>query len=477
MKTTNAHASTRILRSFITVIVLCTTLFSLSGCSKKDPREDLDAAYQKTFVDDNPMESVLGLTELTTKLNENAAHSAGYSFTIQEISGKGLEQYAGFLSGLGFSVDRVSDLLNRKSIATLDITYAGTTCLTLGGQIQGSELFFTVPQLLNSSVTVDLATMQEDLTSDSMVAQLLKAYEISLPENLFAELSQALTATSESTEDLLAAWEALDAALLVEKLGKKEISLPENVTAKHVYKVTIPKQAYVDFMNAYFDYSEQSSALLKNTFAPEEEGGSDYDFASAKEEFRKLADSMGDIVVNVAVTKNGYINYMTSTVTAGEDTATYTATFTGTNAPLEACKLVADATLDGKAYHFDLVQEFNPMDKEIDITAKASEDNTRLFFFDCVGTFANIQKGEKFALDLDYVELEYGTDFSLSLAGDCYVDTTACNITAPVPSERNLLRMSEADYAALLQEIESNLEENLLLSTVFKMLDFGISIK
>ena len=92
-------------------------------------------------------------------------------------------------------------------------------------------------------------------------------------------------------------------------------------------------------------------------------------------------------------------------------------------------------------------------------------------------SFENIQKGEKFALDLDYVELEYGTDFSLSLAGDCYVDTTACNITAPVPSERNLLRMSEADYTALLQEIESNLEENLLLSTVFKMLDFGISIK
>ena len=477
MKKTNKTMRTRTLRTFLTVFALCTMLLSLTGCSKKDPRENLDAAYQKTFVDDNPLESVLGLTELTGKLNENTAHSAGSTFTIQEISGKGLEQYAGFLSGLGFSVDSASDLLNRKSVATMDITYGGSTVLTLGGQIQGSELFFTVPQLLDSSVTVDLSTMQEDLNSDSMVAQLLKAYEISLPDDLFTELTRALTATHKNTEELLAAWEELDAALVVEKLGKKEISLPETVTAKHVYKVTVPKQAYVTFMDAYFDYSVQSSTLFTTSFASEEESNTSSDLTKAKEEFRRLADSIGDIVITVAVTKDGYINYMTSTVTAGEDTATFTASFTGANTPLEAYELILDATKGGKAYHFDLVQEYNSTDNEIDITVKASEDNTRLFFFDCVGTFDGIEKGQKFTLDLDYLELEYGTDFSLSLAGDCYIDTTVCSITPPATSGRNLLRMNEEEFNALLQEIEANVEENFLLSTVFRMLNFGFSFQ
>lgn len=476
MKTTN-NMRTRTLRTFITVFVLCTMLFSLAGCSKKDPREDLEKAYQKTFVDGNPLESVLGFTELTAKLNENKAHSAGYSFTIQEISGKDMATYAGFLSGLGLSFDSASDLLNRKSVATMDITYGGTKCLTLGGQIQGSELFLTVPQLLDGSVTVDFSTMKEDLNSDSLIGQLFKAFGLSLPDNLFAELSQELTAAPETTGDLLAAWEALDKAIVVEKLGKKEFSLPENVTAKKVYNVTIPQQAYVDFMNAYLDYCEQSSAAFTNALGAEGTNEPSVDFAEGKEEFRKLADSVGDIVITVAVTKDGYINYMVSTVTAGEDTASFTASFTGAKAPLEVCKLVSDATLNGKAYHFDLTQEFNSASNEIDITAKASEDNTRLFFLDCVGTFDDIKKGEKFALDLDYLELEYGTDLTLSLAGDYYVDTTVCNITAPTTSERNLLRMSEEDFAALLLEVKTNLEENPLLSTIFGMFDFGVSFK
>ena len=477
MKTTNKNMRSRTLRTFITVTLLFTMLFCLTGCSKKTPREALDEAYQKTFVDENPTESILGLTELNEKLNENKAHSAGGSFTIQEISGKDLGSYAGYLSGLGLSFDSASDLLNRKSIATVDITYGGTTYLTLGGQIQGSELFLTVPQLLDSSVTVDFSTMKEDLNSDSMLGQLFQAYGLSLPENLFAELTQALITAPSDTEELLAAWKALDEAILVEKLGKKESSLPETVTAKNVYNVTIPKQAYVDFINACLDYSEQSSKALTDALGTGASDETASDFTKAKEEFRKLADSVGDIVVTVSVTKDGYINYMVSTVTSGENTATFTASFTGTKAPLEACKLVLDASMGGKAYRFDLVREFNPTDNEIDITAKASEDNTQLFFFDCVGSFDDIQKGEKFTMDWDYMELEYGTDFSLSLSGDYYVDTTVCNIPAPATSERNLLRMSQEDFIALLLEAKTNLEENPLFSTIFGMFDFGISFK
>ena len=472
----NLFNKKKCIRTFFTVTALFTMLFCLAGCSKKTPREALEEAWQKTFVEENPAEALLGLTELGTKLNENKAHSAGYSFTIQEISGKDLGNYAGYLSGLGLSVDSASDLLNRKSIATMDITYGGTTYLTLGGQIQGSELFLTVPQLLDSSLTVDLSTIEEDLNSDSMIGQLLRDNGITLPDDLFANLSQALTVTPENAESLITAWEDLDAAIVVEKLGKKKISLPDTVTAKKVYNVTVPKHAYVAFVNACLDYSDRTSASLTDAFGLSEEATqqSSTDLLDTKLKFQEFADSIGDVVITVAVTKNGYINYMTSTVTAEEDTATFTASFTGENAPLEVCEVVIDATMDQKAYHFDLTLEFDTETNEIDVFAVASEDNTQLFSFDCVGTFNHVEKGQKFTLDLDYLELEYGTDFSLSLAGDYYVDTTVCDIPAPAPSERNLLRMSQADFTALLIEVSTNLKEDPLLSGILGMLDFGL---
>jgi hypothetical protein len=311
-----------------------------------------------------------------------------------------------------------------------------------------------------------------------MVGQLLRDNGIALPDDLLANLTQALTATSaqENAESLMIAWEDLDAAILVEKLAKKEISLPDTVTAKTVYNVTVPKHAYVAFVNAYLDYSHRTSASLTEAFGMEEEAAqqSSTDLLDTKLKFQELADSMGDIVVTIAVTKEGYINYMTSTVTAGEDTATFTASFTGADAPLEVCKIVADATIDKKAYHFDLAQEFDTESNEIDLFARASVDNTGLFSFDCVGTFDNVEKGRKFTLDLDYLELEYGTDFSLSLAGDYYMDTTVCDIPAPCPSERNLLRMSQADFTELLIEVSTNLKEDPLLSGILGMLDFGL---
>ena len=78
-------------------------------------------------------------------------------------------------------------------------------------------------------------------------------------------------------------------------------------------------------------------------------------------------------------------------------------------------------------------------------------------------------------MDFDYLELKYGDDLSLSLAGDYYIDTTVCNIPTPAPSEYNLLRMSQADFTALLLEVAANLKEDPLLSNVFGLLSSELS--
>lgn len=466
MNQTTKKQHARTLRRIFTLTALFALLFCVAGCSKKTPREALDKAYEKTFADSNPFESILGVSELNTKLSENKAHSTGYSLTVRELSGKDLDEYAGYLTGLGISVDSASDLMNRKSAGTLDITYGGTTYLTLGGQIQGSEIFLTCPQLLNSSLSVNLSTLKEDLNSDSALAELFRNSGLTLPEDFSADFFEAITsaAAPEDLNDLISAYEALDEALIVEKLGKKEITLPSDVTAKTVYKVTVPKHAYVAFINAVLEYANESSASLSEAIGSAETDSETFNLLDAKLKVQEFADAAGDIVITVAVTKEGYINYMVSTVTAGEDTATFTASLTGANAPLEECKIVMDATVNNEAYHFDFVQKFGTKLNDVSLFAEASKENTKLFSFDCAGTFDNIEKGQKYTLDLDYLDLEYGDTLSVSLTGDYYVDTTECNIAAPAASEYNLLRMSEEDFSALFAEVLTNLSKDPLLS-------------
>lgn len=472
----------RKMRCFITITVLFTMLFCCMGCSKKTPREALEEAYEKTFFENNPTETLLGLTELNTKLGENAAHSTGFSVTLQELSGKDFGVYAGVLSGLGITVDSASDLLNRKAVTTMDITYGGTTYLTLGGQIQGSEIHLTSPQLLDSSLFVDLSTLSEDLSSDSMIAQALKDSGFTIPEDFSADILSALTSSASLAEmnDVITACETLYEEILVEKVGKKAVTLPEEIPFKTVYTVTIPKQAYVALLSTALDYSYESTASLSESLGETDTVPDASDLQEAKQQLQETADILGDIVMTVSVTKDGFINYATSTVKYNADTMTFTASFTGEKNPLEEVSVVMDGTAEGKAVTLSFEQNFDTENNALSLYLKATEDDTTVLTLDCAAEYRDIEKGKKYTLDFDYLELETVTGpnpediVSVSLAGDYYVNTAECNISAPKDSEYNLFRMSEEDFSALFGEVLANLLEDPLLS---KLLGSFLSIE
>lgn len=467
----NNHKSTHKARRLITILTVFAMIFCCAGCSKKTPREALEEAYEKTFVKNNPTENTLGLTEINTKLNENAAHSTGFSVTLQELSGADLGPYGGVLTGLGLSVDSASDLLNRKAAATMDIIYGGTTYLSLGGQIHGSEIHLTSPQLLDNSVFVNLSTLQEDLSSDSLIAQAFKDSGLTLPEDFSADILSALTSSSlAEMNDFITACEALDEEILVEKVDKKAVTLPEDVPFKTVYNVTIPKQAYVALFSTYLDYSYEASASLAESLGETDTVPTSSDLEEVKQEMQKIADVIGDIVITVSVTKNGYINYATSTVSYNTDTMTFTMSLTGEKNPLEKVSVVMNGTAEGKEFSFSFEQDYDTENNEINLRAKATEDDQTILTMDCAGSYTDIEKGKKYTFDFDYLELEMTTGpepedtLSVSLAGDYYVDTTVCNITAPKSSEYNLFRMSQEDFSALYIEVLKNLQEDPLLS-------------
>ena len=76
------------------LLAIFTLLFCCGGCGKKTPREALEAAYEKTFIENNPVESLLGLSELSSRQTNQEAYSSGMSLTLQKLSGEGLEQFA-----------------------------------------------------------------------------------------------------------------------------------------------------------------------------------------------------------------------------------------------------------------------------------------------------------------------------------------------------------------------------------------------
>lgn len=457
----------------ITILTIFTFLFCCMGCAKKTPREIVEDAYKKTFVQNNPTETVLGLSEITEKVNDNKAYSSGLSVSIQELSGEEFGEYAGLLSGLGVSVDSASDLLNRKSASTVDITYGGTTYFTLGGQLQGSKFYLTSPQLLDGSLSVDFSTLKDDLNSDSMLAQLLKTYNVTLPENFSESILSAFTTPTslQNLEAITSACEEFDKAVLVEQLDKKTVSLPADVNAKNVYSVTIPQYAYVTVIDAAIDALADYSSSLSSAI---EESAADMDTDELKDIVRDMADAVKDIVLTVAVTKDGYISYVASEVTSETETFTLTATFSGKKNPLTDTDVVFDLTSDGKTMTIAYEESFDEKENELSFSAKVIADGETMATFSGEGTFSDIKKGEKYVLDFDYLELEMKDLMSVSLGGEYYIDTTTCEISAPTGTEHNLFRMSQQDFTALAMEIATNLQEDPLLSKLLESLDLGM---
>lgn len=464
----------RKLHKFIACLALFSMLFCLSGCGKKTPREALEEAYQKTFFTGSKLENLLGLTDIHAMLTENKAHSTGVSLKIQELSGVDLGPYSGFLSGLGITVDTASDLLNRKSATTLDITYGGTTYLTLGGQIQGSKIHITSPQLLDGSLMVNLSTLKNDLASDSMIAQALRDAGVALPEELFSDLTQALLNPSSLIQlaELTEAFEELDADITVEKLKKKEVTLPENITAKTFYLVTVPEASYVKAFqtvaDTYMNYASSLTAALDASASLESEA------ADTKKEIEAFGAKLGDLRFTFAVSKDGYIRYVESTSEYEEKTLSFTGLFSDGKQDLEEMELNLNITGAENNVTMNLTSAFDPETQEISFSAEIEEDEKTVLSFATEGTFKDVEKGMKYTLDFDYLEMQEEDGLSVSLAGNYYVDTTKCDISAPSGPEYNLMTMTDSDFGTLVLEVFMKLQSDPLLSGLLSNFDLSM---
>lgn len=467
---------TKMRHYFITVLAVLTLIFGsagcggCAGCSKKDAREALEDAYEKTFTENNPLEGLLGLSELTEKKKEHKAYSSGLSLTLQELSGEGLDGLSA-LSGLGISMDSASDLQNRKASGSLSVNYGDSTYITIGGQIEGSKIHLSVPQLLDGSLSLDFSTLKEDLESDSVFAKSFRESGLTLPEDFSVNMLESLSSFS-ALEGLSALTSALDdftESILVE-VADKSVSVPDEVSAKFLYTVTIPADSYKDLAKNFFKLVFDSMTEYTNSLAGELDGtASVTDLTELNNTLDEMAATIGDINLTVAVNKDGYITF----VTGETEKFTLTAKFLGKENPLHNTQLVFDGEMEGDTFSFTCENSFDTDTNTIVFETELKVDDETIGKAAYEGVLSDVEKGKKYTFDMNYLELELANALSVSLAGTYYMDTTKCDITAPTGTEYGLLTMTESDLVALVLEVLTNLQEDPLLSELLNYIDLG----
>lgn len=454
----------KLLVSFIAVLAL---LLGCVGCKKETPREAVDKAFEKTFSASSPLENLLGISEIQKAIADKTPYSSGATLTLQNLSGDMFGEYASLLSGIGFSVDSATNVAKEQLKSVIGISYGNNTYLTVNAFADASKLYLTAPQLLSGSLSLDLATLKEDLASDSFLGKTISAElassGIEIPEDLNASIWNFFkTETSLNTslpESITNAYDAMMKQIVTEEVKKDDVTLPSEVSAKKVYNMTVSKDSYRDLVSAIVQYIldmvDAESANIGAIEMPTAE-----EITALVEE---IVNALGDIVLTVAVNKDGYVCYLGSELNIQGITVTFSSTLSGEKSPMEDVQAKLSANIMGQRISLSASQKLDIENQSIAYNGKLTAGDFTAEF-SAEGSYRNVEKGKKYHFDLDFFELNCPEILSFTLSGSSYTDVTACDIELPTGTEYELLKMSENAFSGLITEIVTKLQSDPLLS-------------
>lgn len=436
-------------------------------------REALLAALDNTFSENQPLESVLGLNAINEKIKNKVPYNSGWSFTLESISVPEVP-VASMFEGLGFSMDSANDTNSKKGCASFGVTYGGTKYLTIDAQLLASKLYLMLPDFLNGSLSLNLETLSQDLNSGSFIAQMLKEEGIEIPEGLSFDLWNMLSSTEFFTtalDKIMDAYDTLENRLVVTEMSPAELSLPGEVSASTAYSMVIPKEAYAAFiadaLTIFFDELETflTTGPLKN-FITEFELPSEDELRSGAEE---MSEELGDITLLLAVTKDNFVSFISTSYEDEEISMDVAAFFTGNENPLDNIKINFSATdEDNETGYIEYTQEADADSATVLYNVVISIPDLEASV-EAEGEYKNVKKGEKYSFDLNYLDFEATSgdeEFSFSFSGSTYFDTTGCNLKAPAAPEYEVLKLDEATMESLVNEIMTNIQNSPLISLI-----------
>lgn len=454
----------KLLVSFITVLAL---LSGCVGCKKETPREAVDKAFEKTFSTSSPLENLLGISEIQKAIADKTPYSSGVTMTLQNLSGDMFGEYASLLSGIGFSVDSATDVAKEKLKSVIGISYGNTTYLTVNAFADASKIYLAIPQLLSGNLLVNLATLKEDLASGSFLGKAisdeLASSGIEIPSDLNASIWNLFKADTSINatlpESITNAYDAMMKQIVTEEVKKNDVTLPSEVSAKKVYNMTVSKDSYRDLVSAIVQY-------VLDTVNAESAGIGSIEMPSAEEItslVEEIVNALGDIVLTVAVNKDGYVCYMGSELNIQGITITFSSTLSGEKSPMEDVKAKLSANIMGQRITLSASQKFDMEKQSVAYNGKLTAGDFTAEF-SSEGSFRNVEKGKKYHFDLDFFELNCPGTLSFTLSGSSYTDVTACDIELPTGTEYEPLKMDETAFTGLITEIMTKLQSDPLLS-------------
>ncbi len=481
-KTNRRFAGKKLLVSALAALTLTA---GLAGCKKVTPQEAVSEAVTKTMTESS-INNLIGQEKLNKKMTEDLKYSMDYSFTLEEISGEGLdEELANTLAGIGFDVESNMDVEDKKMAGTLDINYGGSTYLSVEAGLADSLISLAVPQLFDGFISIDYDTILEDIKNNPMFADALSMVDESVFEEFtidelwdaFAE-SQNLDLESMGIDisDLTDAWESFEDAIEYTELKVKEADLPKEVAAKSAYEIVITEDAYSDLIKevASFIIDEVFEELNSN---PTFQAMNGYTEAPSEEEIDSvvadIADMVGDIEITVAITKDGYLSYVYCEHTIEEVEIELEAMFTGKKIPTD--DIAIELTLvndEEETATFTYDQTFDTKENTIAFEGKfeiEDDEETDGFSFSGEGEYSDVKKGEKYTFDLNFFELDFSDIFSITVSGSMGIDTTNVDTDQPDGKEYSLFDMTQDEFTALGEEIMTNIENDPLFSELLEM--------
>lgn len=476
-KTNRRFAGKKFLVSALAALTLTA---GLAGCKKVTPQEAVSEAVTKTMTESS-INTLIGQEKLNKKMTEDLKYSMDYSFTLEEISGEGLdEELANTLAGIGFEVESNMDVEDKKMAGTLDINYGGSTYLSVEAGLADSLISLAVPQLFDGFISIDYDTILEDIKNNPMFADTLSMVDESVFEEFtidelwdaFAE-SQNLDLESMGIDisDLTDAWESFEDAIEYTELKVKEADLPKEVAAKSAYEIVITEDAYSDLIK------EVASFIIDEVFEelnsdPTFQAMNGYTEAPSEEEIDSvvadIADMVGDIEITVAITKDGYLSYVYCEHTIEEVDIELEVMLTGKKIPTD--DIAVELTLvngEEETATFTYDQTFDTKENTIAFEGKfeiEDDEETDGFSFSGEGEYSDVKKGEKYTFDLNFFELDFSDIFSITVSGSMGIDTTDVDTDQPDGKEYSLFDMTQDEFTALGEEIMTNIENDPLFS-------------
>lgn len=503
------------------ILALLLALLSFSGCTSAPPKETVTAALKQTFQFEHPFTELLGTDELLTAFRTGDSFGTDLNLTLQraEFTNPAYRNVSK-AEGAGLRLNSVLSPKTNTFSALLGINYTGVISLDTYLGLSGNNLTLRIPKLLSASFTTDLSTIGADLNGSSTMAGILNSalssygrylpssmsiqpWSVLSPNNTDQPAAGLAALKNSASQKLATSYDSFLEQLTYTKLKRKDSRIPNDPNAKAYYCITVPAEAYQQFLTVCVDlfYDEWLPLYPEKIKFLNETLGTDFSTselpvtkAELKRYLTMLPDLCDDPEIIVGLTKSGRVVYAGLDLNILEHIFSLRLTVRNINAGQRKLHLSYEdefknaaefellITSDAEVYEYEAqlkaafrdtkftllsTLEYERASKEFTFGTTYSTAGKVLFGVSAEGQFTEIQKGVSHRTVFHYLDVDYADSFSISLSGSVALQTNPQPIDVAAEKTYKLFKLGKLDLLVLGTQLTTNVKKDPVLSKLY----------